>query len=155
MNASFRQLRWSTLALFVLVGCDTAPTPAPPPNPEPAVVPEPTPGTPESDKNVIKSLPVDKAEMDKMEVEKGTAVNASVDSEKLTEEEIANIKKLPADEQTIAMSQVECPVSGGHLGGMGMPIRQEVDGKVFFLCCDGCVDKVKEDPAAVLAKLKK
>ena len=155
MNASFRQLRWSALALFALAGCDTAPTATP--APEPAVVPEPTPGAPEKDKNEIKSMPVEdkKAELDKKEVEKGTAVAAAADSEKLTDKEIANIQKLPAVEQTIAMAQVECPVGGGHLGGMGMPIRQEVDGKVFFLCCDGCVDKVKENPTAVLAKLKK
>ena len=153
MNATFRHLHWTALALFALVGCDTAPTPTP----EPAVVPATTPGAPEKDTNEIKSMPVEdkKAELDKAEVDKGTAVAASVDSEKLSEKEIANIKKLPADEQTIAMTQIDCPVGGGHLGGMGMPIRQEIDGKVFFICCDGCVDEVKNNPATVLAKLKK
>ncbi len=149
MNFSIRRLSWSSLVLGAFVGCDTAPTPAPAPTP----AADPAAPAGEKDKNDIKSMPVDKADATtKTDTAPGVA---AVDSEKLSDKEMANIKKLPADEQTIALAQVDCPVSGGHLGGMGMPLRQEVDGKVFFLCCDGCVDKVKEDPKAVLAKLKK
>lgn len=146
MNASLRHLGWSTLALFALAGCDTAPTPAPSQGPVPATAPPPE----SRAKEEVKALPVDKADAGKME-----PTPAIGDSEKLTDKEMAKVKELPAADQPIALAQVVCPVSGGHLGGMGVPIKQEVDGKAFFLCCDGCVDKVKEDPKGVLAKLKK
>ncbi len=141
MNASFRHLGWSTLALFALVGCETSPTPVPP-----ATTPAPAPGS--TDKNDIKSMPVDPAKPEA----KGATSSAEP---KLSDGEIAEIKKLPADEQPIAMAQMTCPVSGGKLGAMDMPVKQVVDGKTFFLCCSECEDKVKADPAAVLAKLKK
>ena len=74
---------------------------------------------------------------------------------KLSEDELAEIKKLPAESQVMAIAQMTCPVSGDALGGMGMPVKQVVDGKTFFLCCSGCEKEVKEHPQAVLAKLKK
>jgi hypothetical protein len=75
--------------------------------------------------------------------------------EKLTDEEVAEIKKLPSGEQSVALKQVSCPVSGEHLGGMGVPIKAEVDGRTFFLCCKSCQADVKKDPKGVLAKLDK
>ena len=147
MNVSLRNLGWSSLALFALVGCDTAPTPAPAPGAVPPTAPAPE----SKAKEEVKALPVDKADAGK-KMEPTPAIG---DSEKLTDKEMGNVKKLAADDQAIALAQVVCPVSGGHLGSMGTPLKQEVDGKAFFLCCDGCVDKVKEDPKGVLAKLKK
>ena len=77
-------------------------------------------------------------------------------TEKLSDKEIAAIKELPADDQSIAMAQMICPVSGKHLGGDGCkPLKEVVDGKTFYLCCDGCVDPLKADPAKYLAKLNK
>lgn len=137
MNISFRQFGWSTVALLALVGCD-APV-APPSAPA-------TPGT--TEKNDIKSMPVDPAKPD-------ATKGASSAEPKLSDEEIVEIKKLPADEQPVAMAQMTCPVSGDKLGSMDKPIKQLVDGKTFYLCCASCEDKVKADPAAVLAKLKK
>jgi YHS domain-containing protein len=74
---------------------------------------------------------------------------------KLTDEEVAQIKKLPPDKQAIALKQVSCPVSGEHLGGMGAPVKAEIDGRTFFLCCKSCQADVKNDPKGVLAKLDK
>ena len=54
-----------------------------------------------------------------------------------------------------ALKQAVCPVSGEHLGSMGTPFKITAEGRTFYLCCDGCVDKVKEDPKGVLAKLDK
>ena len=137
MNVSLRQFGWSTVALLALVGCDA-----------PVAPPASAPATPaNSEKNDIKSMPVDPAKPD--------AKGASTTEPKLSDEEIAEIKKLPADEQPIAMAQMTCPVSGDKLGSMDKPVKQVVEGKTFFLCCAGCEDKVKAEPAAVLAKLKK
>ena len=132
MNISLRHLGWSSLALFALVGCDSSTPPAPP------TAPTPAPGGSEPGKNEIKSLPVDKA-----------------DTGKLTDEEVAEIKKLPAEDQPVAMAQMVCPVSDKHLGSMDVPIKKTADGKTAFLCCAGCVDSFEKDPATYLAKLKK
>jgi hypothetical protein len=72
---------------------------------------------------------------------------------KLDEDQIANIKKLSAEDQKIALAQVVCPVSGEPLGSMDKPIKVSAAGKTFFLCCDGCEKDVKADPAKVVAKL--
>ena len=77
------------------------------------------------------------------------------DSGKLSDKEIAEIKKLPEAEQPIALAQVNCPVSDGHLGDMGTPIKQSIGDKTFFICCENCEKQVKSDPQGVLAKLKK
>ena len=73
----------------------------------------------------------------------------------LTDEEIARIKKLPEDEQAAAIAQAVCPVSGHHLGFMGIPAKTTALGRTIYLCCSGCEDDVKSDPEAVLAKLEK
>jgi YHS domain-containing protein len=72
---------------------------------------------------------------------------------KLTAEEIAEIKKLPAAEQDLALKQAICPVSDHHLGSMEKPIKVTAEGRTFFLCCEGCEPDLKKDPKAVIAKL--
>ncbi|AMV38692.1 hypothetical protein [Planctomyces sp. SH-PL62] len=74
---------------------------------------------------------------------------------KLSDEEIAAIKKLPADEQDAALKQAVCPVSDEHLGAMDMPLKVTAEGRTFYLCCEGCKKAVEEDPKAVIAKLDK
>jgi len=73
----------------------------------------------------------------------------------LTEDEIAKIRTLPAAEQDAALKQAVCPVSGDHLGAMDTPFKVTVLGRTFYLCCDGCEKKVKQDPQGVLAALDK
>jgi YHS domain-containing protein len=72
---------------------------------------------------------------------------------KLTADELAAIKELPASEQATALAQVDCPVSSHHLGSMGMPLKVTALGRTFYLCCDSCEEKLKADPKAVIAKL--
>ena len=73
----------------------------------------------------------------------------------LSTEELDAVKKLPEAEQTLAIKQAVCLVSGEHLGAMGTPIKVELDGKVGFLCCKGCKGDYDSDPAAAFAKLEK
>ena len=68
---------------------------------------------------------------------------------------MAEIKKLPAADQPVAIAQVLCPVGGDKLGEMGPPIKVTAKGKSFFICCASCEKDVKENPDAVLAKLDK
>ena len=142
-----RRSGWFAFALIPLVGCfGTTSTPE---HHDTA----PAKGSPEAgkgqDKNVVKPLPIEPAPSP--EAPKGAG------AEKLTDEEIALIKKLPPEDQKIAMEQVTCPVSGGHLGDpeMGVPIKQTIGDRTFFICCGGCKGDVKNKPQEVLAKLKK
>ena len=141
-----RRLGWTALALFALVGCEPATPPATTPPTSPGTPAETAPKPP--GENETKSMPVEpgKAEEPKKE---GASVG------KLSDDELAEIKKLPADEQPIALAQMTCPVSGDHLGEMGAPIKQTIGDKTFFLCCAGCEKAVKANPEQVLAKLKK
>jgi hypothetical protein len=49
------------------------------------------------------------------------------------------------DQPGIARQRV-CPVTGAKLGSMGDPIKVLVRDKPLYLCCAGCVAKVKESP---------
>lgn len=53
----------------------------------------------------------------------------------------AVVNRLPAT----APSQRYCPVTGAELGSMGPPVSVNVDGRTVYVCCAGCVDKLKRD----------
>jgi YHS domain-containing protein len=117
--------------------------------PEPADIegtevegPAPTPAKPEGSKDLKPEEEADAAEVGK------------AGDEALSDEEVAEIKKLPAADAAKALAQKVCPVSGENLGGMGVPVRVSAEGKTFFLCCKGCNKEVKSNPKAVVAKLK-
>lgn len=78
---------------------------------------------------------------------------ADAGAAKLSAEELANIKELPADEQAAALAQAVCPVSHHKLGSMDAPIKTTAEGRTFYLCCEACQKKVKNDPKAVIAEL--
>jgi YHS domain-containing protein len=73
----------------------------------------------------------------------------------LTEEELAEVKKLPEAEQALAIAQAVCPISAEHLGSMGVPVKVEHEGKTAYLCCEHCKTDFDADPAAAMAKLSK
>jgi hypothetical protein len=64
-----------------------------------------------------------------------------------------NSSDLSPEDQRIVDVQKVCPVTGQRLGSMGTPKRVVVDGRVVFLCCDGCTAAIKKEPAKYLAKL--
>jgi hypothetical protein len=74
---------------------------------------------------------------------------------KLSDEEKAAIKELPAAEQATALAQAVCPVSTENLGSMGKPLKVTAEGRTFYLCCKNCEKEVKSNPKAVIAKLDK
>lgn len=125
------------LALAALVGCESGETPTDTPEPAPAPASE-APAPAETEK-----APEASAD-DAAPAETAVA---------LTEDEIAEIKKLPEADAEAALKQKVCPISNENLGAMGTPIKVEADGKTAFLCCDGCKEEFEKDPKAVLAKL--
>jgi hypothetical protein len=72
---------------------------------------------------------------------------------KLSADEVAAIKQLPAGEQEAALKQAVCPVSGHNLGSMDKPVKVSAEGRTFYLCCEDCQEKVKTDAKGVIAKL--
>jgi hypothetical protein len=57
------------------------------------------------------------------------------------------------DDRRLIERQKICPVTGQELGSMGEPVRVVVEGRVIFLCCDGCAPALRKDPKKYLAKL--
>jgi YHS domain-containing protein len=51
-----------------------------------------------------------------------------------------------ADAAAIAQQKV-CPVMDEPLGSMGQPVKVMVGDKAIYLCCKGCIKKVKAEPA--------
>lgn len=72
----------------------------------------------------------------------------------LTAQQLAEIAKLPADEQTLAKQQVLCPVTKKPLGSMGKPLKVSVDGDSVFVCCRGCVNAVQRNAASMLEQVR-
>ncbi len=63
---------------------------------------------------------------------------------------MSGLALLPGSEQAVALQQRVCPVTGQLLGSMGRPIRVDVDGRSVFVCCQGCVDAVRQNPGKYL-----
>lgn len=42
--------------------------------------------------------------------------------------------------------QKTCPITGEALGSMGDPVVVQVQGHMVWVCCEGCVDAVTDDP---------
>lgn len=65
----------------------------------------------------------------------------------------AELAKLSPEDAASAEKQHFCPVSGEMLGSMGAPIKVEVRGESVWICCDGCKQKVLDNPDEYLAKI--
>ncbi|MFO0913290.1 MAG: hypothetical protein U0795_10055 [Pirellulales bacterium] len=63
------------------------------------------------------------------------------------------LAKLSPEDRQSAEAQKICPVSGEALGSMGAPVKFDVEGRTVWVCCAGCEQPVKDDPATYLAKI--
>ena len=156
---SIRNGCWASFALAALV-CGCSEEPAAPttgsPTPAPAVVAPIPPATPADKVEAPTSTPAAEPTIEAPKVEPATkddAPKTAAAAFKFSDEELAAIKKLPADEQAVALKQMICPVGEDHLGAMGKPYKVTALGKTFYLCCEGCVKELEKDPKAVVAKL--
>lgn len=67
----------------------------------------------------------------------------------------AELAKLNPEDRRIATEQRFCAVlPTNRLGSMGPPIKVMVGNQPVFLCCEGCEDMAKADPAKTIAKVK-
>jgi hypothetical protein len=56
-------------------------------------------------------------------------------------------------DRLLATKQKICPVSGEPLDSMGGPVRVVVGGRTVFVCCKGCEEPLRKEPAKYLSKL--
>lgn len=63
------------------------------------------------------------------------------------------IQKLPEGEWAAVYKQKICPVSGGALGAMGIPIKVTIEGRDVYICCESCRKPLEEDPEKYLSKI--
>jgi hypothetical protein len=63
------------------------------------------------------------------------------------------LAQLSPEDRALAEKQVNCPVSGQPLGGMGVPYKVTVEGRDVLLCCKGCEGEILANPEKYLAKL--
>jgi uncharacterized protein (TIGR03000 family) len=66
----------------------------------------------------------------------------------------ANLAKLSPEDRKLAEVQKFCVEEDNPLGGMGVPVKIILKGQPVFLCCEGCVEKVQQEPNKTLAKVK-
>jgi YHS domain-containing protein len=63
---------------------------------------------------------------------------------------IAYAQQTPQAEQSsvksIEVGNKHCPVSGREVGQMGPPLKIEYNGKMYNLCCPGCVSIFNSNP---------
>jgi hypothetical protein len=65
------------------------------------------------------------------------------------------LAKLSPEDRALAEKQKICPVTEEPLGSMGAPIKVTVEGRDVFVCCEGCVDELKNNFAKYQDKLPK
>jgi hypothetical protein len=58
-----------------------------------------------------------------------------------------------AEDRLLAAKQKICPVTGEPLDSMGGPVRLVMEGRTVFVCCKGCEEPLRKDPAKYLSKL--
>ncbi len=60
------------------------------------------------------------------------------------------IKKIEAEGKTVASLQTSCPVMGGKIN---KDLYVDHEGKRIYVCCEGCIGKVKAEPEKYIKKL--
>ncbi|GEM_PF-1292122 len=48
--------------------------------------------------------------------------------------------------QPVEVGNKICPVSGNPIGTMGPGVQAEYKGKIYTLCCGGCIRRFESDP---------
>ena len=51
-----------------------------------------------------------------------------------------------ASQQPVDVGNKICPVSGRPIGVMGPGVEETYNGKIYHLCCGGCVSTFESDP---------
>ncbi len=95
---------------------------------------------------------------EKKSAEKTSTDPKPVDAPALTEEEqmiAQEMAKLSPEDRAIAQKQKICPLGKKPLGSMpGLSKVKLDDGRVIFICCEGCERPLRKNPDKWLANLE-
>lgn len=80
--------------------------------------------------------------------------NACTDAPAIPFQVETNQEKKATEEITVDVGNKICPVSGKPIGSMGEGVMYTYAGKIYHLCCAGCIDKFKMEPEAYIKKVK-
>jgi len=69
----------------------------------------------------------------------------------VTKDPAKYIEKLESEGVTVAKLQTTCPVMGGKINKKQYA---DVEGKRIYVCCPGCIAKIKADPETYIKKLE-
>lgn len=58
--------------------------------------------------------------------------------------EVGNVEEKA--EVSVEVGNTICPVSGEKVGSMGDVVKYEHNGKIYSLCCPGCIATFKKEP---------
>jgi YHS domain-containing protein len=83
----------------------------------------------------------------------GAATEGEPAAEGLSAEVAEALAAFTPVEREAVLAQKICPVTEEELGSMGPPIPVEIDGKTYYVCCEACIDGLKEEPEKYLANL--
>ncbi len=64
------------------------------------------------------------------------------------------VSEATAADDTAIRAQGVCPVMNQPLGSHGRPTKIVINGRSLFVCCAGCIDKVKANPDVYLAQVR-
>jgi hypothetical protein len=83
-----------------------------------------------------------------------TSTEAPATSSEADPEIEKELSKLSPEDRKRALAQKVCPVTSEPLGSMGPPLKVTVDGKSFFVCCEGCREGAEKNFAEHFAKVQ-
>jgi multidrug efflux pump subunit AcrA (membrane-fusion protein) len=64
------------------------------------------------------------------------------------------LSQLSPEDRRLAEAQRMCPIRKERLGAMGPPVRITLNGRIVFLCCEGCRKKAEADPQGTLRQVE-
>ncbi len=71
----------------------------------------------------------------------------------MTPEIMLALKELSEEDQKLAKEQIFCPVTEMPLGAMGVPLKVTANDQDILICCEGCRERVQNEPDKYLAKI--
>ena len=80
------------------------------------------------------------------------ATTTATEATTATAATVATTTASTMDEIKPAVTNKECPVSGGKVNPQ---YRTEYNGQYVYVCCQGCLDEFKKDPEKFVAKMSK
>ena len=86
----------------------------------------------------------------------GARIGGSAADHSASEDEEVDraLESLSASDRALVIAQGYCPVADFRLGGMGTPLKVQLNGQPVFICCEGCREELLGKPDEYLARIE-